>query len=159
MSKTRSNEGEHGGAGAVTEIEVNLKRAILFLDKNVVSIRCECKLFRGGQILKAETQFDPYAVSEAFRKGEDGYCGDDRPQDTNKAVIMLELPDDAVEVTLHCFCHDGDMVMEHLSCFDLTYLYEAMRRAETNYIDEDDRFVLTDSGRKYLEELEKHGRS
>jgi len=68
---------------------------------------------------------------------------------------MVELPEDSVEVELCAkVYHDGELinVSKKLSINDLR---EAFRKADDGYIDDDDRFVLTEKGIQWLEEQEQ----
>ena len=65
---------------------------------------------------------------------------------------MVEMPEDSVEVTLSAkVYHDGELinVSKVLSMGDIR---EAFRKADVGYIDEDDRFVLTEKGLQWLDE-------
>ncbi len=66
---------------------------------------------------------------------------------------MLYIPHNALEGELTFKIYlDGEIrtVMKKL---DQDELREAVRKAENGYIDEDDRFCLTDFGRQHAEEL------
>lgn len=68
---------------------------------------------------------------------------------------MVCLPDSAVEATINAkVYHDGKLinVEKKMSMEDLR---EAFRKADDGYIDDEDRFVLTDEGRAYLDEIER----
>lgn len=68
---------------------------------------------------------------------------------------MVELPEDSVEAEILCkVYHDGELinVTQKLQMSDLR---ESFRKADEGYIDDDDRFVLTDKGKAYLEEIDR----
>lgn len=66
---------------------------------------------------------------------------------------MVELPENAVEVEMKCkVYHDGELISVS-KVMDLSGLREAFRKADDGYIDEDDRFELTDKGRELLKEM------
>ena len=66
---------------------------------------------------------------------------------------MIELPEDALEVELNIkVWHNGE-VINVTNTLTLTDLRTAFRKADDGYIDEDDRFVLTDRGKAIAEEL------
>lgn len=66
---------------------------------------------------------------------------------------MVCFPEDAVEVKVDCkVFHNGELinVSKVLSMADIR---TAFKKADDGYIDDDDRFVLTDKGKAYLEEM------
>lgn len=66
---------------------------------------------------------------------------------------MVTFPEESVEVTMNVkVFHDGELMEVHKK-LDMGEIREAFRKADNGYIDEDDRFVLTDKGKAYLEEL------
>lgn len=65
---------------------------------------------------------------------------------------MLYIPHNALEGELEFKIYlDGKIQTVHTT-LDQDELREAVRKADEGYIDEDDRFVLTDKGREYLNE-------
>ena len=70
---------------------------------------------------------------------------------------MVELPENAVEVEMKCkVYHDGELISVS-KVMDLSGLREAFRKADDGYIDEDDRLVITDKGREWLEKMQEEG--
>lgn len=68
---------------------------------------------------------------------------------------MVELPEDSVEAEIRCkVYHDGELV-NITRKLQMSDLREAFRKADEGYIDDDDRFVLTDKGKAYLEEIDR----
>lgn len=66
---------------------------------------------------------------------------------------MIELPEDSVEASIQCkVFHDGELV-EVKKKLNMSDLRTAFKKADDGYIDDDDRFVLTDKGIEYLEGL------
>ena len=70
---------------------------------------------------------------------------------------MLYIPHNALEGSLEFKIYmDGEIKTVHKTLTQ-DELQEAVRKAEEGYIDEDDRFVLTDKGRQELEDyLSEH---
>lgn len=67
---------------------------------------------------------------------------------------MVEMPEDAVEVTLSAkVYHNGELInVERV--LTMNDIRTAFRKADDGYIDDDDRFVLTEKGMQWLEEQE-----
>lgn len=73
----------------------------------------------------------------------------------NEHRAMIYLPEDAVEVRVEAkVYHDGELITAQ-KILTMGDLREAFRKADEGYIDDDDRFVLTEKGEKWLEEIEK----
>lgn len=68
---------------------------------------------------------------------------------------MICLPEDAVEVEINAKVYFDGEIIDASKKLTMQELREAFRKADDGYIDEDDRFVITDKGRAYLEELER----
>ena len=69
---------------------------------------------------------------------------------------MLYIPHNALEGTLEFKIYlNGEIRTVHTT-LNQDELNEAVRKADEGYIDEDDRFVLTDEGREHLEYLKEH---
>ena len=66
---------------------------------------------------------------------------------------MIELPERAVEVEVHAKIYSEGKLIDVLKKYDLDEIREMFRKADDGYIDEDDRFVITEKGRAWLEEL------
>ena len=67
---------------------------------------------------------------------------------------MICLPEDSVEVEINAkVFHEGKLisVTKKMTMSDLR---EAFRKADDGYIDDDDRFVLTEKGKAFFDELE-----
>lgn len=68
---------------------------------------------------------------------------------------MITLPENAVSVTINAkVYHNGELidVSRELPMSDLR---DAFRKADEGYVDDDDRYVLTDKGYECLEAFEK----
>jgi hypothetical protein len=68
---------------------------------------------------------------------------------------MVCLPENAVAVTIQCRVYDPESqdlirVSREMSIGDIR---EAFRKADDGYIDDDDRFTITDKGIAYLDEI------
>lgn len=72
---------------------------------------------------------------------------------------MLYVPHNAIEGTLEFKIYlNGEIKTVHTT-LNQDELREAVRKAEEGYIDEDDRFCLTDKGRELAEYLAAHPES
>lgn len=63
---------------------------------------------------------------------------------------MLEIPEDAVEVTINCMVFHGGKLISVSKTLSFSDVREAFKKADDGYIDEDDRFVLTEKGKEFL---------
>lgn len=73
----------------------------------------------------------------------------------NEHRAMVYLPEDAVEVRFEAkVYHDGELITAQ-KILTMGDLREAFRKADEGYIDDDDVFVITEKGKKWLEEIEK----
>lgn len=64
---------------------------------------------------------------------------------------MIDLPENAIEITVTAMVYEGKKLQEVSKTYDLNDIREMFRKADEGYIDEDDRFVLTDKGREWLD--------
>ena len=66
---------------------------------------------------------------------------------------MVTLPEDAVEAEFNVkVFHEGELISVKKT-MNMSELREAFKKADDGYIDDDDRFVLTDKGMAYLDEI------
>jgi len=72
---------------------------------------------------------------------------------------MIEIPENAVEVRMIVKVYVDGEIETVSSTLNQEMIREAFRKADDGYIDEDDRFVLTENGLRYLEELERERNS
>ena len=72
---------------------------------------------------------------------------------------MIEIPENAVEVRMIVKVYVDGEIETVSSTLNQEMIREAFRKADDGYIDEDDRFVLTKNGLRYLEELERERNS
>lgn len=80
---------------------------------------------------------------------------------TNERAI-LEIPENCVELTLNCTVFlDGKLqVVQRI--MTMKEIQEAVRKADEGYIDEDDRFILTEKGKSlanWIDEQEANDRA
>lgn len=68
---------------------------------------------------------------------------------------MIELPENTVSLTLTAkVYYEGELVTVGKD-YSISEIREMFRKADDGYIDDDDRFVLTDRGKAFLEEIGK----
>lgn len=67
---------------------------------------------------------------------------------------MIEFPENAVEIEVKAKIYSEWELIDVSKKYGLNEIREMFRKADEGYIDDDDRFVLTDKGRAYLEEIE-----
>ena len=68
---------------------------------------------------------------------------------------MIELPENAVEVTVNAkVYHDGKLISVGRT-MDMEEIRTAFRKADDGYIDDNDRFEITEKGKAWLDELKK----
>ena len=72
----------------------------------------------------------------------------------HRAIICL--PENAVEMTVVAKVYENEKLQTVKMTYGLSQIREMFEKADNGYIDDDDRFVLTDKGRKFLEELESN---
>lgn len=66
--------------------------------------------------------------------------------------IVLEIPEDSVEVSIIAKVWTGDKIQTVAKTLGMKEIKAAVKEAEAIYIPPDAMFVLTDVGRKYLDE-------
>lgn len=72
---------------------------------------------------------------------------------------MIEIPENSVEVQMIISVYVDGEIKKVSATLDQKMIRESFRKADDGYIDEDDRFVLTEKGLRYLEELERERNS
>lgn len=65
---------------------------------------------------------------------------------------MIEIPENSVEVILHIKVYDSGEIKEVAAILDQEMIRDAFQKADNYYLEDDDMFVITDAGLKYLEE-------
>lgn len=75
--------------------------------------------------------------------------------EVNVHRAMIELPENAVEITVNAKVFIDGKLLEVSNVYDMAAIREMFRKADDGYIDDDDVFTITDKGREYLEELKK----
>lgn len=74
---------------------------------------------------------------------------------THRAII--ELPENAVELDLQIKVFENGQLIAVGKTYSLGDIREMFRKADDGYIDDDDRFVITDEGLAWLEGQESKG--
>ena len=72
-----------------------------------------------------------------------------------EARAIIYLPENAVEATLSLKVYTNGDIVEVEKKLELSDLRRAFEDAEYNYIEDNDKFALTEEGMKYAEELVK----
>lgn len=142
------------------EIELQQNRAMVSLPKSAIMIDVTCKLLdENKKPFSASMTMDTDDVWDAFRRADDGYWYDeDEPHvelvDPEDSVALIYLPEDAIFAHFKCRCiaSNGESVKIERS-LSMVDIRRAFKYASDNYIDEDDRFTLTDAGREALKEI------
>ena len=65
---------------------------------------------------------------------------------------MIGLPENSVEVQIRAKVFQNGDLINVSKTLDMSDLRAAFQKADDGYIDDDDRFVLTDKGMAYFEE-------
>lgn len=65
---------------------------------------------------------------------------------------MIYLPENAVEVTIICKVYEDGELIEVSNQLRLSEIRSAFEDAEDNYIADDDKFVITEKGKEWLEQ-------
>ena len=68
-------------------------------------------------------------------------------------AIILGFPEHAVEVRIEAKVFENGEMLNVRKTMNMDEIREAFRKADDGYIDDDDRFVITDKGKAYLEEI------
>ena len=70
-------------------------------------------------------------------------------------AILFGLPEHAVEVEICANVFENGKLFNVSKTMNMDEIREAFRKADDGYIDDDDRFVLTDSGKAFLDECNR----
>lgn len=70
-------------------------------------------------------------------------------------AIILGFPEHAVEVRIEAKVFENGEILNVSKTMNMDEIREAFRKADDGYVDEDDRFVLTDAGAEYLEKTNR----
>ncbi len=70
----------------------------------------------------------------------------------NGVRSMLSIPKNAVEIEMSIKVFENSEIIKVKRTLDLQEIREAIKKAEDGYVDEDDRFVITEEGRRFLED-------
>ena len=68
---------------------------------------------------------------------------------------MLEMPNNAVEAKMLIKVFQDGELIEVSKTLDMDEIRTAFQKADDGYIDDDDRFVITEKGMAWLEEQER----
>ena len=68
---------------------------------------------------------------------------------------MIYLPENSVGVLINASVYEDGEIIEVSKKMTMEEIRDAFRKADDGYIDDDDRFVITEEGKAYLEELKK----
>ena len=68
---------------------------------------------------------------------------------------MIEIPENSVEVKMKIKVYVDGEIKTVSATLDQEMIREVFRKADDGYVDENDRFVITEQGLKYMEELER----
>lgn len=74
---------------------------------------------------------------------------------THRAI--MDLPENSVSINVIAKIYEKDELLEVSQKYDLEQIREMFRKADDGYIDDDDRFVITDKGLAWLEEQRSKG--
>lgn len=85
-------------------------------------------------------------VAERFESGQEVELLEHR--------AMVYLPEDSVEVLIDATIYEDGEVHHVSKKMTMADIRDAFRKADDGYIDDDDRFTLTDKGLMYLKGLE-----
>lgn len=72
---------------------------------------------------------------------------------------MIEIPENSVEVQMIIKVYVDGEIKKVSATLDQKMIRESFRKADDGYFDEDDRFVITESGLRFMEELERERNS
>ena len=68
---------------------------------------------------------------------------------------MVYLPENAVDITITCKVYENGELIEVNKQLKLSDIRAAFEDAEYNYIEDDDKFVITEKGKEWLEQFHK----
>jgi len=68
---------------------------------------------------------------------------------------MIEIPENSVEVKMKIKVYVDGEIKTVSATLDQEMIREVFRKADDGYVDENDRFMITEQGLKYMEELER----
>ena len=68
---------------------------------------------------------------------------------------IIELPENTVALTIAAKVYMDGEIKEVLKDYSISEIREMFRKADDGYIDENDRFMITEKGLAWLEEQER----
>ena len=81
---------------------------------------------------------------------------DNIPMELSEARAMVYIPENAVEVEINATIYENGKLIKVGKIMTMKEVQEAFRDAEENYIDDNDKFVVTEKGLEWLEGLNKN---
>lgn len=133
-------------------IELETRRCMVYIPMDCYTAVLTADCVINGDIRRCRMELDMDAVLQAKRKALDGYVGDMPQMRDDGHLAMVEIPVGTVGAELQCFVRSRyGKKLEIVSRLGVDETAAACHEASRYYIDEDDRFVLTDYGRSILE--------
>lgn len=77
------------------------------------------------------------------------------PMELTELRAMVYLPENSVEVEINATIYNDGKLVKVGKTLKMSEIQLAFRDAEENYISDDDKFVVTEKGLEWLNELEK----
>ena len=90
-------------------------------------------------------------AARMFGVTDEDLCG----LDVMEHRAMVYLPENAVEVKIDAKVFQDGKIVDVSKTLKMSDLRTAFQKADDGYIDEEDRFEITEKGMAYLEELKK----
>lgn len=73
--------------------------------------------------------------------------------DLDEQLAVIGLPEETIEVTIIAKVYKDGKLQDVEKVMSMQEVRKAFRLADENYFDPDERYVLTDAGRAFLEEM------
>lgn len=70
----------------------------------------------------------------------------------NSVRSMIYIPENVIEIEMNIKVFEDSKIIEVKRTLNLQEIRKAIKKAEDGYVDEDDRFVITEEGRRFLED-------
>lgn len=65
---------------------------------------------------------------------------------------VFEIPEHTVALDMNLKVFDGEKIVEYTKSYTMDEVIDAVKDAKDNYFDPDETYVLTEEGRKFVEE-------
>lgn len=141
-------------------MEIMEDRAIVAIPKTTIEIDVVCWIDDDGNPQKVAKRLNVTDTMNAFIKAEDGFVPDEENAinpGEGMAFAMIEIPQGTCFANLYCHMPNKDTYAReeyvHPIVLGPIDVHRAVGLAEKWYIDEDDRFVITEKGMAMLKEL------